>query len=53
MHIEVERPEICNKINIADTSTLCIHCGHEMTPEHAHYRCHNCGERDACCEGVY
>ena len=31
--------------------TLCPHCYFPMRPEHAHYRCHNCGERDSCCEG--
>ena len=36
-----------------DFSTLCPHCYGAMRPEHAHYRCHNCGERDSCCEGVY
>ncbi len=36
-----------------DTSEMCIWCGEFMKPEHAHYRCHNCGQRDACCEGVY
>jgi hypothetical protein len=36
-----------------DCSTLCGHCYHQMRPEHAHYRCYNCGERDSCCEGVY
>ena len=53
MQIEIEKPEWCNKINVCDTSTQCVHCGCEMAPEHAHYRCHNCGNRDACCEGVY
>jgi len=51
--IKIERPELCNTIVLPDTSTQCIRCGHDMTPEHAHYRCYNCGERDSCCEGVY
>jgi hypothetical protein len=34
-----------------DWSVICGHCYHPMRPEHAHYRCHNCGERDSCCEG--
>lgn len=53
MKIEVERPQVCCQIEVPDTSTNCVHCGHEMRPEHAHYRCDNCGQRDACCEGVY
>jgi hypothetical protein len=51
--INVEKPELCCSINVPDTSTQCIRCGSDMTPEHAHYRCYNCGERDSCCEGVY
>ena len=28
---------------------LCPDCLHPMRPEHAHYRCPNCGYRDSCC----
>lgn len=28
----------------------CPHCGAEMVPEHAHYRCTGCGWRDSCCD---
>jgi hypothetical protein len=28
----------------------CPHCGGEMRPEHAHYRCSACGWRDSCCD---
>jgi hypothetical protein len=28
----------------------CPHCGGEMSPEHAHYRCTSCGWRDSCCD---
>jgi hypothetical protein len=28
---------------------LCPACGIEMHPEHAHYRCPQCGYRDSCC----
>lgn len=34
-----------------DWSVICGHCYGVMRPEHAHYRCYNCGERDSCCEG--
>ena len=51
--INLEKPELCCSIPVPDTSTQCIRCGSDMTPEHAHYRCYNCGERDSCCEGVY
>ena len=51
--INVERPDICCSIEVSDTSTQCVHCGWEMQPEHAHYKCPKCGNRDACCEGVY
>lgn len=53
MSIEVERTDMCCKIDTVDTSTQCIHCGAQMRQEHAHYRCPDCGNRDACCEGVY
>ena len=53
MPINTERTNMCCEIDAVDTSTQCIHCGDEMSPEHAHYRCPNCGNRDSCCEGVY
>jgi exosome complex RNA-binding protein Csl4 len=28
----------------------CPHCGGDMAPEHAHYRCTSCGWRDSCCD---
>ncbi|HEV8623635.1 MAG TPA: hypothetical protein VG034_04200 [Acidimicrobiia bacterium] len=36
-----------------DLSTICLVCGEEMRPEHAHYRCPACGWRDSCCDGPY
>jgi hypothetical protein len=36
-----------------DLSEQCVWCGGDMRQEHAHYRCNQCGQRDACCEGVY
>jgi hypothetical protein len=36
-----------------DTSTQCGWCGGPMVPEHAHYRCVECGQRDSCCDGPY
>ena len=32
-----------------DLSTTCPNCGTQMQPEHAHYRCGECGYRDSCC----
>lgn len=51
--IELERTDMCSHLSTPDTSTQCIHCGCRMNQEHAHYRCPDCGNRDACCEGVY
>jgi hypothetical protein len=34
-----------------DRSTICLNCGAQMQPEHAHYRCLVCGWRDSCCDG--
>jgi hypothetical protein len=28
----------------------CPQCAGEMRPEHAHYRCAECGWRDSCCD---
>jgi len=36
-----------------DVSTQCGWCGGPMRPEHAHYRCTSCGQRDSCCDGPY
>jgi hypothetical protein len=30
--------------------TECPLCGRSMAPEHAHYRCTQCGWRDSCCD---
>jgi hypothetical protein len=32
-----------------DLSTTCPNCNAQMQPEHAHYRCGECGYRDSCC----
>ena len=32
-----------------DLSTTCPNCSAQMQPEHAHYRCGECGYRDSCC----
>lgn len=32
-----------------DLSTTCPNCNSQMQPEHAHYRCSECGYRDSCC----
>lgn len=53
MRVEYERTEMCGIIDMPDMSTQCIYCGSQMNQEHAHYRCPECGNRDACCEGVY
>lgn len=28
----------------------CPHCGGDLAPEHAHFRCTGCGWRDSCCD---
>jgi predicted RNA-binding Zn-ribbon protein involved in translation (DUF1610 family) len=28
----------------------CPLCGAALSPEHAHFRCPNCGWRDSCCD---
>ena len=33
-------PRTCDA---TDISTMCLNCGTEMQPEHAHYRCRACG----------
>jgi hypothetical protein len=38
---------------LCDLSTQCGWCGGVMRPEHAHYRCTACGQRDSCCDGPY
>jgi len=35
------------------TFPCCPLCGGELSPEHAHYRCTVCGQRDSCCDGPY
>jgi hypothetical protein len=30
--------------------TECPHCGNELIPEHAHFKCTACGWRDSCCD---
>jgi hypothetical protein len=46
-------PDACDPvrdpIEDCDLSTTCPSCGHQMQPEHAHYRCGACGYRDSCC----
>lgn len=32
-----------------DLTITCPTCMIEMQPEHAHYRCQQCGYRDSCC----
>ena len=32
-----------------DLSVTCPTCMLEMVPEHAHYKCLQCGYRDSCC----
>lgn len=31
---------------------LCDNCLYKLRPEHAHYKCDNCGARTSCCEGI-
>lgn len=38
--------------NLVDETVLCDGCFQPMTPEHAHYKCWNCGNRTTCCEGA-
>lgn len=36
-----------------DFQLYCDHCNQPtLRPEHAHYRCSNCGQRTSCCEGM-
>jgi hypothetical protein len=39
-------PELCRFAVFSE----CPHCGGEMAPEHAHFRCRGCGWRDSCCD---
>jgi len=32
------------------TFAECPHCGSDLAPEHAHFRCTGCGWRDSCCD---
>ena len=36
--------------NPLGTFVCCPHCGGELKPEHAHFRCAGCGWRDSCCD---
>lgn len=40
---------VCNRSPFG-TFVDCPHCGGDMAPEHAHYRCTACGWRDSCCD---
>lgn len=40
-------------LNSIDTSTQCDWCGGRKIPEHAHYKCVECGQRDSCCSPPY
>jgi len=42
-------PEPAEAAKECDLSTTCPNCGAQMQPEHAHYRCAECGYRDSCC----
>lgn len=39
----------CRPARATAVDILCPVCGIEMRPEHAHYRCLQCGYRDSCC----
>lgn len=39
----------CRPARAPAVDILCPVCGIEMQPEHAHYRCPQCGYRDSCC----
>jgi len=45
----VSPPEPAEAAKECDLSTTCPNCGAQMQPEHAHYRCAECGYRDSCC----
>ena len=51
--IEIDAPEAhqpsCDRSPFG-TFAECPHCAGEMMPEHAHYRCTECGWRDSCCD---
>lgn len=38
------------RLSSGDTSEQCMWCGGPMRPEHAHYKCTACGQRDSCCD---
>lgn len=40
----------CAQRSPLGTFAECPHCGGELLPEHAHYRCRGCGWRDSCCD---
>ena len=46
--VVAETIEITNR-DECDLTTTCPNCTIPMQPEHAHYRCLQCGYRDSCC----
>lgn len=40
-------PVECSRFSVFDECPL---CGAALFPEHAHYRCAECGWRDSCCD---
>ena len=42
-------PPACSRSPLG-TFIDCPHCGGDMAPEHAHFRCTGCGWRDSCCD---
>jgi ribosomal protein S27AE len=36
--------------SVLATFDECPRCGGAMAPEHAHFRCTECGWRDSCCD---
>jgi hypothetical protein len=41
--------EPADRKQACDLSITCPTCQIPMRPEHAHYRCAQCGYRDSCC----
>jgi hypothetical protein len=48
--MEMQPADSAPAARTCDISTMCLNCGTEMQPEHAHYRCRACGWRDSCCD---
>ena len=46
---EVKPLAIQTQQESCDLTTTCPTCMIAMQPEHAHYKCPNCGYRDSCC----